>query len=257
MNSFAPSGSHAGRGHKQQAMEVSVSDPTKFWYLKNINVFEGMSDAEMERIDKMTSMTTVRPNQPIAFPDEMSKNIYLLKKGHVKISRIGEDGREMILEIVGPGEMFGELALIDEDEITANSDLVQALDDVLICAIKRDTFEMMMRDNPDLTFRVTKRIGLRLRRFEERVTDLVFKDVRQRIVSFLLSYAEDFGKIRGGVVSIPMHLSHQEIALLTGAARQTVTTVLNQLRADNLIDFSRSGMKLNDMSALERLSRQD
>jgi CRP-like cAMP-binding protein len=116
---------------------------------------------------------------------------------------------------------------------------------------------MMMRDNPDLTFRVTKRIGLRLRRFEERVTDLVFKDVRQRIVSFLLSYAEDFGKIRGGVVSIPMHLSHQEIALLTGAARQTVTTVLNQLRADNLIDFSRSGMKLNDMSALERLSRQD
>jgi CRP/FNR family transcriptional regulator len=232
---------------------VRVSDTTKFWYLKNINVFEDMSDAEMERIDKMTSMTAVRPNQPIAFPDEMSRNIYLLKKGHVKISRIGEDGREMILEIVGPGEIFGELTLIDEDDTPTTSDIVQALDDVLICAIRREMFEMMMHDNPDLTFRVTKRIGLRLRRFEERVTDLVFKDVRQRIVSFLLAYAQDFGKVRGGIVSIPMHLSHQEIALLTGAARQTVTTILNQLRADGLIEFSRSGMKLNDMSALERL----
>jgi CRP/FNR family transcriptional regulator len=231
-----------------------VSEQTKFWYLKNINVFEGMSDAEMQRIDDMASMSSVRPNQPIAFPDEISKNIYLLKKGHVKISRVDEDGREVILEIVGAGEMFGELALLDDDDRPGTSDMVQALDEVLICSIRRDVFEMMMRNSPELTFRITKRIGLRLRRFEERVTDLVFKDVRQRVISFLLAYAEDFGKVRGGIVSIPMHLSHQEIALLTGAARQTVTTILNQLRTDKLIDFSRAGMKLNDMTALEKLA---
>jgi CRP-like cAMP-binding protein len=219
-------------------------------------MFEGMSDEEMRRVDEMASMASVRPNQPIAFPDEISKNIYLLKTGHVKISRIDEEGREMILEIVGPGEMFGELALLNEEDGGSTTDLVQALDEVLICAIRHDMFEMMMRDNPDLTFRITKRIGLRLRRFEERVTNLVFKDVRQRVVSFLLRYAEDFGKVRGGVVSIPMHLSHQEIALLTGSARQTVTTILNELRADGLIDFSRTGMKLYDMAALERMSER-
>lgn len=231
-----------------------MSEQTKFWYLKNINVFEGMSDEEMAHIDEMTSMSSVRPNQPISFPGEVSKNIYLLKKGHVKISRVDEDGREMILEIVGPGEMFGELSLLDDGGRSSTSEVVQSLDEVLICAIRRDVFEMMMRSSPELTFRVTKRIGLRLRRFEERVTDLVFKDVRQRVISFLLGYAEDFGKVRSGVVSIPMHLSHQEIALLTGSARQTVTTILNQLRTEKLIDFSRSGMTLKDMAALERLA---
>lgn len=226
-----------------------MAEQTKFWYLKNINVFEGMSDEEMQKIHDMTSMSSVRPNQPIAFPDEISQNIYLLKQGHVKISRVDEDGREIILEIVGPGEMFGELALIDEEELES-SDIVEALDDVLICAIRRDLFEQMMRDSPELTFRVTKRIGMRLRRFEKRVTDLVFKDVRRRIVSFLLSYAEDFGKVKRGVVTIPMYLSHQEIAMLTGTARQTVTTVLNQLRAEELIDFSRAGIMIYDMDAL-------
>ncbi|MBR9976671.1 MAG: Crp/Fnr family transcriptional regulator [Bacteroidetes bacterium] len=231
-----------------------MAEQTKFWYLKNINVFEGMSDDEMSKVEKMTSMSNVSPNQPIAFPDELSRNIYLLKRGHVKISRVDEEGREMILEIVGPGEMFGELALLDDDDSAQTSDIVQALDDVLICAIRRELFEQLMRDSPELTFKVTKRIGLRLRRFEKRITDLMFKDVRRRLIAFLLNYAEDFGKIRSGIVNIPMHLSHQEIALLTGAARQTVTTILNELRERKLIDFSRTGMTLYDMDALRRLA---
>lgn len=232
-----------------------MAEQTKIWYLKNINVFEGMSEEEMKRIDAMTQMSSVRPNQPIMFPDESSRNIFLLKSGHVKISRIDADGREMILEIVGPGEMFGELALLadKEDDHERESDIVQALDDVLICAVRKDIFEQMMKDSPELSFRVTKRIGLRLRRFEERVTDLVFKDARQRVITFLLNYAENFGKIRSGIVSIPMHLSHQEIALLTGSARQTITTILNELRAEGLIDFSRSGMQLKDMEALQKM----
>ncbi len=231
-----------------------VSETVKFWYLKNINVFEGLTAEEMTRLDEMTRMSTIRPHQPITFPDEVTKNIYVLKKGHVKISRIDADGREMILEIVGPGELFGELSLLGDNAEGQTSDLVQSLDDVLICAIRSDDFESMMRGSPELTFRVTKRIGMRLRRFEERVTDLVFKDVRQRILAFLLRYAEEFGNVRDGSVSIPLHLSHQEIALLTGAARQTVTTILNQLRAEDLIDFSRTGITLRDIAALERES---
>jgi CRP-like cAMP-binding protein len=85
------------------------------------------------------------------------------------------------------------------------------------------------------------------------VTDLVFKDVRQRVIAFLLNYAENFGKIRAGIVTIPMHLSHQEIALLTGAARQTVTTILNDLRSRDYIDFSRKQMTLKDMEGLRAL----
>jgi CRP/FNR family transcriptional regulator, cyclic AMP receptor protein len=232
-----------------------MAEQSKFWYLKNINVFEGMSDEEMSRIDAMARMSSVRPNQPIAFPDEIMRNIYVLKSGHVKISRIDSDGHELILEVVGPGEMFGELALLGDQEGSGASDMIQALDDVLICAFRRDMFEQMMRDNPDLTIRITKRIGLRLRKFEQRVTGLVFRDVRQRVLSFLLEYAEKFGKIRSGVVTIPMHLSHQEIAMLTGSARQTVTSTLNALRNEGLIDFSRSGIVIRNLDSLKAETR--
>lgn len=73
------------------------------------------------------------------------------------------------------------------------------------------------------------------------VTDLVFKDTRKRLASFLVRYAEEFGKMKGGIISIKMHLSHQEIAMLAGAARQTITSTLNEFRADASLIFPARG----------------
>ncbi|MEX1275986.1 MAG: Crp/Fnr family transcriptional regulator [Bacteroidota bacterium] len=225
---------------------------SKFWYLKHFNIFEGMDDATMERVNQMSAMATIKSHQPIYFPDEPAKTIFFLKEGHVKISRLTSDGREVILDVVGPGELFGEISFVREEE--SAGELAQALDDVMICTIKKTDFEDLLKMHPDLNFQVTKRIGLRLKKFEERVTDMVFKDVRKRIASFLVRYAEEFGKIKGGIVTIKMHLSHQEIALLVGAARQTVTTTLNEFRAEGLIDFSRQGFTINKLDLLRKLS---
>jgi CRP-like cAMP-binding protein len=230
-----------------------MAEQSKLWYLKNFNILEGMDEATMKRVEKMTSMTTLKQNDPIYFPDQPSHSIFFLKRGHVKISRIHPDGREVILDVVGPGEIFGELALIEEGE--QSNEMAQALDDALICAMKVSDFESLLKSNPEMNMKVTKRIGLRLRKFEERVTDLVFKDSRKRIASFLVRYAEEFGKIREGIVSIKMHLSHQEIALLTGAARQTITTTLNEFRTQGLIDFSRQGMTIKQFDKLQQLAR--
>ncbi len=84
---------------------------------------------------------------------------------------------------------------------------------------------------------------------------ILFKDSRKRIASFLVRYAEEFGKIKEGIVSIKMHLSHQEIALLTGAARQSITTTLNEFRSRGLIDFSRQGITIKQFDKLQRLAQ--
>jgi CRP/FNR family cyclic AMP-dependent transcriptional regulator len=189
--------------------------------LNHFNLFEGMDEKSMAEVDRIASMSEIKPHQPIYFPDQPSHSIFLLKKGHVKISRLNPDGKEVILEVIGPGEIFGELAIVDEDP--QRSEIAQALDDVLICSVKLQDFERLMKMNPEPNFRVMKRIGLRMRKFEERVTDLVFKDMRKRLAIFLVGYAEEFGKMRHGIVTIKMHLSHQEIGFLTGSARQTVT----------------------------------
>jgi CRP/FNR family transcriptional regulator len=230
-----------------------MTEKSKFWHLNNISLFEGMPDSTMSAMDKMSSMSNVKSHQPIYFPDDHSHAIFFLKQGHVKISRIHSDGREVILDVIGPGEVFGELSLADDEQPA--SEMAQALDDVLICTVRKEDFEMLLAKNPQLNLQITKRIGLRLRKFEERVTDLLFKDTRKRLATFLVRYAEEFGKIKSGTVTVPMHLSHQEIALLTGAARQTVTTTLNELRNDGLIDFTRKELIVNQMEKLKAVAR--
>jgi len=226
---------------------------SKFWYLKHFNIFEGMDDASMEQVNKMSSMSSVRSQQPLYFPDEPAQAIFFLKEGHVKISRLAEDGKEIILDVIGPGEIFGELTFSGSGE--TSGELAQALDDTVICTMKKEDFESLLKTKPELNFEITKRIGLRLRRFQERISEMVFKDVRKRIAAFLVRYAEEFGKIKGGVITIKMHLSHQEIALLVGAARQTVTTTLNEFRSKGLIDFSRQGFVIKHLPELQKLSQ--
>src|SRR6516162_580913 len=142
-----------------------MSEKSKFWYLKNINIFDGMDDSQMKMVEKLTTMNKLGKHHPIYFPEEPSKNIFFLKEGHVKLYRLHEDGREVILDILGPGEIFGELSLIDQGE---RSEAAETLDDTLVCSMSMNDFEAMLLHNPGLNLQLTKWIGFRLRRFEEK-----------------------------------------------------------------------------------------
>lgn len=230
-----------------------MPEKSKFWYLKHLNIFEGMPEEEIIKVGDMSSMSTAKKHQIIFFPDQPSQSIFFLKEGHVKISRISEDGKEVILDVIGPGELFGELSLVEEGE--RRTEIAEALDEAVICAIDKRDFEGLLKRSPELNLEVTKRFGLRLRRFQERVSDLVFKDVKKRIASFVVRYAEEFGKMKKGVVTISPFLSHQEIAFLTASARQTVTTTLNEMKAEGVIDFSRKSLTINDFAKLQKIAR--
>ncbi|MBI1807954.1 MAG: Crp/Fnr family transcriptional regulator [Ignavibacteria bacterium] len=229
-----------------------MADKSKFWYLKNINIFDGMDDNQMKMVEKMTTMSKMGKHHPIYFSEQPSNNIFFLKEGHVKLYRLHEDGREVILDILGPGEIFGELSIVDQG---GRREAAETLDDALVCSMSMRDFEDMVLHNPGLNVQLTKWVGLRLRRFEEKVSDLAFKDVTKRIISFLVRYADDFGRIKEGTVQVSSLLSHQEIAYLTAASRQTVTTVLNELKDKGLIDFTRKTLSIIDFDKLRHLSR--
>ncbi|HLF19194.1 MAG TPA: Crp/Fnr family transcriptional regulator [Bacteroidota bacterium] len=230
-----------------------MADKTKFWYLKHFNMFDDMDEGSMRLVDSMSSMQTVKTHQPIYFPDEPTRTIFFLKEGHVKISRVAQDGREVILDVLGPGEIFGEVGLPDE-ETAGRNEMAQALDEAIICTMKKEDFETLLKMNPSLNLEVTRRVGLRLRKIEERVADLLFKDSKKRIASFVVRYAEEFGKMKQGVVTVGNPLTQQEIALLTGSARQTVTSTLNEFRSMGILDFSRTTIVIKDFEKLKRLS---
>jgi len=224
-----------------------MAEQTKLWYLQNFNLFQRMSDSMMKQLNDMTGMKSSGKKEILYFPDEPNDTIYFLKEGKVKLSRLTEDGNSTTLHIIGPGEIFGEAALLGEDR---HENIAEVMEDAVICTIHKDHFQEMMMKSPNLNLSVTKFIGWRMRRISAHAEDLIFKDARQRICSFLLRYAKDFGKkmVDGWVVR--PFLSQQEIADLTAVSRQTASQILNEMKEEGVIDFTRRYIRIKDLEKL-------
>lgn len=225
-----------------------MADKSKLWYLENFNLFTSLNQDSMMELNKMVKEKEIEKNQPIYFPNEPSNSIYFLKTGRVKISRYSDDGKEMIMAFINPGEVFGEMAYLGEEERT---DIAITVEPSFICAINKNDFAQFIEKNPTLYLRLTRLIGLKLKSYSERIEDLVFKDSKQRVISFLLKLAEDNGKKVGEQIFVKPFLKHQDIADLTACARQTVNDVLTDLREKKIIDFDRKKLIINDINALK------
>ena len=221
---------------------------SKLWYLERINLFRDLSDAEMEQVDRVATMRSLPTGQYIYFPDEPSSVVFLLKKGHVKLGTYSDDGREIIKAILEPGEIFGELSVTGE---ARRQDFAQALDrDTRICAIEKTEMLRLMERNAHLALNITRTIGERLQRMERRFEGLIFKDARTRIIDFINHVAEEKGEPVGRELVLRHSLTHQDIANLTATSRQTVTTVLNELKQGGVIDFDRKSIHIREPKKL-------
>lgn len=225
-----------------------MADKSKLWYLENFNLFSNLKEDSMMELNKIAKEKEIDKNQPIYFPNEPSSSIFMLKMGRVKISRYSDDGKEMIMAFINPGEVFGEMAYLGEDERT---DIAMTIEPSYICAINKDDFAQFIEKNPALNLKVTRIIGLKLKKYSERIEDLVFKDAKQRVVSFIAKLAEENGKKIGDQVFVKPFLKHQDIADLTACARQTVNDVLTDLREKKIIDFDRKKLVVSDMAKLK------
>jgi len=225
-----------------------VAEKTKLWYLQNFNLLEGMDKNSMEEFSKMTHMKESTKKDIIYFPDEPSNTIYFLKEGKIKISRITDDGRTTALDLLGPGEIFGEGALLGQD---THTNMAEAMEDTVVCSISKDMFEKMLEKNPMINRSINKFIGFRMRKIQAHVEDLVFKNAQERIEAFLKRYAKTFGKQMVDGCRVRPFLAHHEIANLTATARQTVNAVLNDLVDEGKIEYTRRYFHVKDLAWLE------
>ncbi len=230
-----------------------MAENTKLWYLENFNMFKGLDSPSMEKLNTISSMQTVSKNQPIYFANEPSNSIFFLKKGRVKLTRTSPEGKELIIALVNPGEIFGELGVIDNGERT---DYAYTTDESLICAISTDDFQEFISKNPELNLKISKLIGFKLRKYSKKIEDLIFKDAPQRVISFILNFAVDHGKKIGDEYFIKPFMTHQEIAELTACSRQTVNAVLTNLREQELINFDRRKLIILNEEKLRKMLTQ-
>jgi len=209
-----------------------------------------MEKSKMMELDSMTSMQEIKKSQPIYFAEDPSNSIFFLKKGRVKLTRISKEGKELIVALINPGDVFGEMAILDDGERT---DFATTMEESLICAISKNDFKQFIEKNPKLNLEITKLIGFRMRKYSERIEDLVFKDAEQRVISFIYNLALEQGKKIGEQIFLKPFLTHQNIAELTACSRQTVNTILTDLRVQGLIDFDRKKLIIQNEKELKKL----
>lgn len=202
----------------------------------------------MEDLGKMAAMRTCIKHQVIYFTDDPSDKVYFLKQGKVKLSRYADDGREIIIALLGPGEIFGELGISGQQR---RDETAEALEESIVCMLSVQEMERMLENNPQLNLRITKLIGLRLQKVESRLASLIFKSSEQRIYSFIYDSATAHGKETADGLEVVLRLTHEDIAKLTATARPTVSAVFSDLEKRNIIEYNRKRILVKDMKALQ------
>jgi CRP-like cAMP-binding protein len=225
-------------------METSI----KSTFFAKLPVLGQLNPTEMEQLAEVAQFHRAPKFQFIFMPDESAECIFFLVRGRVKIGTFSTDGREVIKEILQPETLFGDLALTGEHKRT---EFAQALhEDVEYFSVRVSDFMQLMQHNQRLIFACMQHLSKRLQRVEERLSKLVLKDARERIIEFLVETAGKEGRRVGYETLVKHHLTQQDIANLTGTSRQTVTSVLNDLRKSNLIYFNRNSILIRDVEKL-------
>ena len=227
-----------------------MAEKTKLWYFQNFNLFKELDEETLKDMASVSQMASSRKREVIYFPEESSNTAYMLKTGKIKISRISSDGQTVTLALIGPGEIFGEAAILGR---VTHENIAEVVEDATVCAIDKREFQRLLEQSNALSRTVQVWIGERMRKVESKIEDLVFKDARQRVVRFLCQYVRSFGKELVDIWEVRPFLTHQEIAELTATSRQTVNSILNELKGEGKIDFSRQFLRV---SALEELEAQ-
>ncbi len=225
-----------------------MSNTAALWYFESVNLYKILCPHKVKAMGGKHEFITYKRDQFIYMPDDSATHIYMIVRGRVKIGHYTESGEEVLSAILTTGEIFGELAMAGEEK---RKDFAQTMEETTICPLTTQELKELMYENKELSFKILKLIGLRIMKLERKLELLVFKDARTRIVEFLKDAAAWKGKKVGFETMIQTNLTHKDIASLTGTSRQTVTTILNELKERNLINFNRKQILIRDLDNLQ------
>ena len=219
----------------------------RLWHLKNCSLFEQLSTVELEHIESASRAREFAGGSPIYLPADDAHSVFLLTSGRAIICHLTPDGKKSILALIEPGELFGELALFEPDQ---REEYAEALDKTTVVQIPVDVLRQLVERHPHISLGVTKIFGLRRRRIERRLKNLLFHSNRERLTHFILELAEQYGNRTPEGIRLRIQLSHQDLANVIGSTRETVTVVLGEMQQEGLIRIGRRKITITDLEKL-------
>ena len=222
---------------------------SSIWYLENIDAQGIFCPKKLSEDSASHQHTTFEKGAYIFKQKESADKIYYITRGRVKIGTEGEGEKSVTKAILSAGEIFGEKALVG---VSARRDYAKAMETTEVCIITKDEMNALFKDHNPLYLFILKLIGNRALKMEKRLESLVFKDSRSRIIEFLIDLNKERGQRVGYEWVVRNFITHQEIADLTATSRQTVTTVLNELKSKNLLTFNRKRLLIRELDLLSK-----
>lgn len=208
------------------------------WPTARLQLLSGMSQQATHKLSAMMRTTKRRRGEWIFVLGDSADSIYLLQEGRMKITALNEDGHEVLHEIIGPGEIFGDTSTILGMPRTTSA---QALEDSLLAEICRRDFESLLNMFPELSLQLLKSVGLRLKRAEAQLVNVICNDVSRRVREALI----ELMPVRSGAAParpVTIKITQQDLANLIGASRQKTWQALKELEDSGVLRLMYGGI---------------
>lgn len=212
----------------------------QLWFVENVNLFGKLCPHKFKEYASCHEFLKFKKNDYVYFSSDRANKLFLIQSGKIKIGYYTPDGDEVTKAILSRGQVFGEKALLCED---TRSEFAQVLNNTTtVCPIDVSTLHNLMRDNQSFALNIYKFINYRIKKLERRLEILMFKDCKTRVIEFLMDLSRDFGVVNKHTKAIEIEhpYTQKDIANLIGASRPSLNIVLNELKEDGLIEFTRT-----------------
>ena len=200
--------------------------------LRTVPIFSELTDADIASLARLSSRRNYPKDTVVFFENEEGDFFFTIVQGRIKVTILGDDGREIILSVLGPGDFFGEMALLDNEPRSATA---IAVEDSELLSLHRTDFQGVIGDNPAISAALIKVLSTRLRRANHQISTLALLDVYGRVARVILDMAREEGRrLKDGRIAF-RRATHQEIANRIGTTRETVTRMLKDLERQGML----------------------
>ena len=214
---------------------------------------EPLTRDEIEELSRRIPDINYQRGQILYTPKERSEALFMLKKGRVRIYRVGPDGREFTLTVVSAGTVFGEMSLTAQRLENA---FAEAMESAVVCKMKRHDLERLVMDKPKVGLKVMSVLSERLSSADDRMEDIALKEVPARLASFILQLVESEGVMTAEGPKIPTRYTHRQLATMIGSKRETVTKAFTLLQQAGIVELKRRKIHVRDTQALKKVADQ-
>lgn len=219
--------------------------------IKNNDLFSQIDGDTFESMDLIHNFKVTPKNDYIYFEAHLHNALYFLKDGYVKIGYYDKQGKEVIKEIIGKGDVFGQFTLLPNN---LEGEFAKAYKtDVSLCMFRIQEFEELLQKHPQIAIRFTRQLGQKMLRIENRMVNLLQKTVNERLMHFCLHLVKQFPEyLKGESFVMPNIFTHDDIARLIGSSRQTVATLMNEWEREGLIFSGKEELNVPDVKVMKK-----